>query len=149
MRKAAFIAALGLASIGIGTALAVTTPTQLRSAREGQLAELTQPKVIAYPGQARVTGGADSYEMVYSPQHLAVTQASERARLKQFEQPAIDPAAYDVPADPNYSPNYGPNYSDEAAVEATAPKVAVHRGATSAEPAPAEPPELAEADAPA
>ena len=145
MRKAAFIAALGLASIGIGTALAVTTPTQLRSAREGQLAELTQPKVIAYPGQARVTGGADSYEMVYSPQHLAVTQASERARLKQFEQPAINPAAYDVPADPNY----GPNYSDEAAVEATAPKVAVHRGATSAEPAPAEPPELAEADAPA
>lgn len=149
MRKAAFIAALGLASASIGTAMALTTPTQLRSARNGQLAALSQPKVIEYPGQARVTGGADSYEVVYSPQYLAVTQASERARLKQFEQPAVSRAAYDVPADPNYGPNYSPNYSDDAANEPTAPKIAVHRGATSAEPAPPEPPELAEADAPA
>ena len=60
MRNAAFIAALGLASIGIGTALALTTPTQLRTARDGQLAELSQPKIITYPGQANLTGGADS-----------------------------------------------------------------------------------------
>ena len=145
MRKAAFIAALGLASASIGTPMALTTPTQLRSARNDQFAELSQPKVIAYPGQARVTGGADSYEVVYSPQYLAVTQASERARLKQFEQHAITPAAYDVPADPNY----GPKYRNDAAVETTTPKIAVHRGATSAEPAPSDAPELAEADAPA
>ena len=165
MRNAAFIAALGLASIGIGTALALTTPTQLRTARDGQLAELSQPKIITYPGQANLTGGADTYELVYSPQYLAVIKANERARLKQFEQPAVSLASYDPPPDPvpDLAPVLAPvpapvsapdpaqriSHNDDAANKPSAPKVAIRRGATSAEPTPLEAPELAEADEPA
>ena len=148
MRNAALFTALGLASIGLGTALATTTPTEMRNVRNSQLDQLGQAKIVGYPGEQHVAYGEDSYPVVYSPQYLAVVAARERAELQRWEQPAINVAAYDQPLQPQRAPAAAHRHSlsDDNAQYGHEPTVAVHRATTSDEPAPPAEAELAEAD---
>jgi hypothetical protein len=96
-RHAPRIAAFALASMALGSILALATPTDLRPARNSKLEQLSEPQIAEYPGANRVIAGQDSYPVVYSPQYLAVAEQAERARLKQSEMPPLPQLGYDQP----------------------------------------------------
>lgn len=140
MRSAAKLVIFASASIVLGCAIALAVPTDLRIARGSALEDLSQPRITDYavPAPLPVLTGADSYPVVYSPKHLAVTAAAERARLaRQAAQPAGD-AGYDQPSDQR----------DAALERGDAGDVAVHRGSTADADGENESAQLNEADAP-
>ena len=94
-RHAPKIAAFAIASVALGSLLALTVPTDLRSAPNSKLEQLGAAQVVDYPGAGRVINGQDSYPVVYSPQYLAVLGANDRARLQNWEQAAIQDGGYD------------------------------------------------------
>ena len=97
MRHAPRIAAITIASVALGTMLALATPTELRSNRNSTVEQLGEPKIVEYPGAEHVIAGPDSYPVTYSPQYLAVVDAAERARLQNWQQPPLQDVGYDQP----------------------------------------------------
>ena len=97
-RHAPKIAAFALASVALGSLLALTVPTDLRSAPNSKLDQLSAPQIASYPGAGHVIVGQDSYPVTYSPQYLAVLDAAERARLQQWDLPPVQDFGYDQPA---------------------------------------------------
>ena len=124
MRHARKIAALGCASLALGSLLAMTTPTQPHTARTSQIEQLGTPQIAAYPGAGHEVLGQDSYPVTYSPQYRAISERAERARMRQWEMPPVQQLDYDQP----------PAARDAAIEREGARDVAVHRGARAAEP---------------
>ena len=120
MRHAPRIAAFACAGLALGSLTALAIPTQVKTARNSGLERLSQPQVVAYPGQDRVVGGPDSYPVTYSPQWLAVAEKAERARLAKWALPEIRPPGYDQP----------PLERDLAVEREGAVEVDVQRGST-------------------
>ena len=138
-RHAPKIAALALASVALGSLLALAIPTDLRPAPNSQLEQLGAPQIADYPGSGQVLIGQDSYPVTYSPQYLAVLDAVERARLQNLQQPALQDFGYDQPEAAR----------DAALDRAGSGEVTVRRGSTAPAAAPEqEADELAEADPP-
>ena len=96
-RHAPKIAAFALASVALGSLLALTIPTDLRTAPNSKLDQLSAPQIASFPGAGHVIAGQDSYPVTYSPQYLAVAEQAERARLKQWELPPVQDFGYDQP----------------------------------------------------
>ena len=96
-RHAPKIAAFALASVALGSLLALTVPTDLRPAPNSKLDQLSAPQIASFPGAGHVIAGQDSYPVTYSPQYLAVAEQAERARLKQWELPPVQDFRYDQP----------------------------------------------------
>ena len=146
-RHAPRIAAFALASAALGSLLALTVPTELRTNPNSRLEQLSTPQIVDYSGADHVINGQDSYPVVYSPQYLAVTGAAERARLTQSEQCAAEDFGYNQPGG-----------ARDAALDrdgagelrgALMGEVMVRRGPTgNADKAPPESPELAEDNPP-
>lgn len=123
MRHTPKIAAFACASLALGSLLAMTVPTELSTARNAQLARLSQPNPVTWPGQDRVIIGPDSYPVTYSPQWLAVAAQAERERMAKWALPEVRTVGYDQPA-----------AEREAAIEAEGPgDQEVYRGADQAE----------------
>ena len=137
-RHAPKIAAFALASVALGSLLALTIPTDLRPAPNSKLEQLSAPQIVDYPGSRQALTGQDSYPVIYSPQYLAALDPAERARLQTLQQPAAQDFGYDQP-----------EAARDMALKAQDPgEVTVRRGsADSAAVAPGDDPaELAEAD---
>lgn len=138
-RHAPKIAAFALASVALGSLLALAIPTDLRPAPNSRLEQLGAPQIADYPGSRAVLTGQDSYSVTYSPQYLAALDPAERARLLSGQQPAAQASGYDQP-----------EAARDVALEAQdTGEVTVRRGSA----APADAPEqaadeLAEADQP-
>ena len=130
MRHAPRIAAFAIASVVLGTLLALATPTELRSNRNSTVEQLGEPKIVEYPGAEHVIAGPDSYPVTYSPQYLAVVDAAERARLQNWQQPPLQDVGYDQPDAAR----------DAAIVEGTG-EVTVRRGAQATAAAPEQDPD--------
>ena len=96
-RHAPKIAAFALASVALGSLLALTVPTDLRPAPNSRLDQLSAPQIVSYPGAGHVIVGQDSYPVTYSPQYLAVVDAAERARLQQADTSPGQDFGYDQP----------------------------------------------------
>jgi hypothetical protein len=131
MRHARKFAALGCASLALGSLLAMTTPTQPRTARNSQIDELAAPQIAAYPGAGHEVLGQDSYPVTYSPQFLAISERAERARMKQWDMPPLPGVNYDQP----------PAARDAAIEREGIRDVAVHRGGQPAAAAPEQDPD--------
>ena len=140
MRSAAKLAIFACASIVLGCAIALAVPTDLRTAPSSALEDLSQPRITDYsaPAPRPVLTGADSYPVVYSPKHLAVTAAAERARLARQAAQSAGDAGYDQPSDQR----------DAAVEHGDARAVAVHRGSNAGADGENESVQLNEADAP-
>ena len=142
-RHALKIAAFAFASVALGSLLTLTVPTDLRTAPNSKLDQLSAPQIVDYPGTGHVINGQDSYPVVYSRQYLAAAGAAERARLMQSEQSAAQDYGYDQP-DP--ARNAVP---DRDRADAVVGEVTVRRGSTSdADGAPDERAQLSDEDAP-
>ena len=138
MRHAPRIAAITIASVALGSMLALATPTELRSNRNSTVEQLSAPQIVEYPGADHVLTGPDSYPVTYSPQYLAVVDAAERARLQNWQQPPLQDVGYDQPDAAR----------DAAIVEGTG-EVTVRRGAQATAAAPEQDPgDLAMNDVP-
>ena len=138
MRHAPRIAAITIASVALGSMLALATPTELRSNRNSTVEQLGEPQIVEYPGADHVIAGPDSYPVTYSPQYLAVVDAAERARLQNWQQPPLQDVSYDQPDAAR----------DAAIVEGTG-EVTVRRGAQATAAAPEQDPgDLAMNDVP-
>ena len=138
-RLAPKIAAFAIASVALGSLLALTIPTELRTAPNSRLDQLSEPQITEFPGAAQVVSGQDSYAVTYSPQFRAVAERAERARAKQAGLLPVETNGYDQPGD---------NSEAHGAGEVT-PAVTVRRGSTdTADRTPPEIPDLADADAP-
>ena len=96
-RHAPKIAAFALASVALGSLLALTVPTDLRPTPNSRLDQLSAPQIVSYPGAGHVIVGQDSYPVTYSPQYLAVVDAAERARLQQADMSPGQDFGYDQP----------------------------------------------------
>ena len=119
------------ASLALGAGIALLIPTEMHTARNSELDRLSQPHVVAYPGQGQAIGGPDSYPVTYSPQWLAVAQQAERARLARWDLPPAAPLGYDQP----------PPERDLAVEREGAGEVQVQRGLENIDqPAQSEPP---------
>ena len=139
MRHARKFAALGCASLALGSLLAMTIPTEPRTARNSQIEQLSAPQIAAYPGGGHEVLGQDSYPVTYSKQFLAISERAERARMKQWEMPPVPGVNYDQP----------PAARDAAIEREGARDVAVHRGGQPAGAAPdQDPDDLALNDSP-
>ena len=142
-RHAPRIAAFALASAALGTLLALTVPTELRTAPNSRLEQLSAPQIVDYRGAAHAINGQVSYPVVYSPQYLAVVGGAERVRLVQSEQAAAEDYDYDQPDVVRDAA------LDRDRADAEAGEVTVRRGSTGgAEGAPDERAQLSAADAP-
>ena len=128
MRHAPKIAAFACASLALGSAIALITPTELRTAPNSGLERLSQPHPVSYPGQDRVIAGPDSYPVTYSPQYLAIARQAERAKLQRWELPPLEQVGYDQPS-----------AARDAAIELEgAGDVTVHRGSSDSTDEPAQ-----------
>ena len=96
-RHAPKIAAFALASVALGSLLALTVPTDLRTAPNSKLDQLSAPQIASFPGAGHVIAGQDSYPVTYSPQYLAVAEQAERARLKQWDLAPVQDFGYGQP----------------------------------------------------
>ena len=142
-RHAPKIAAFALASVALGSLLALTVPTDLRSAPNSQLDQLSAPQIASYPGAGHVITGQDSYSVTYSPQYLAVVDAAERARLQQADMSPGQDFGYDQP-----DPARDAALEHESVAQATG-EVTVRRGGQAPAAAPdQDPDDLALNDSP-
>ena len=98
MRHIPKIAAFACAGLALGSLLAMTVPTELSTARNAQLARLSQPNPVTWPGHDRVIIGPDSYPVTYSPQWLAVAAQAERERMAKWALPELPALGYDQPS---------------------------------------------------
>ncbi len=143
MRNAPKFAIFAIASVALGSTLAMAIPTDPRSARNSALNDLSAPKVVGYPGADKVIAGQDSYPVVYSPQYLAVLDATERQRLQGLAPAPDSTAGYDQP-DPARDAAFERGGVPEAASDVT-----VHRGSSGPDDGvEQDPAQFAEADAP-
>ena len=134
-RHALKIAAFAIASVALGSLLALTIPTELRTAPNSKLDQLSEPQIIEFPGAGRVVSGQDSYAVTYSPQFRAVAERAERARLKKAAVPPVEPTGYEQLGD----------ISEAQGAGKVTQAVSVRRGSTDTAD---RTPQLSDADAP-